>query len=473
VTSSVNEPLKQQFNNVSQQFIDMATGIRSQAFDATGKLLRFSGSRLEVGGLKASIGSRCLIEGDDQDLTAEVIGFDGDRLILACEDAAIAVSSGASVRLIGSNDQVLVGADLLGRVIDGAGLPLDDMPLNLEVKVPLRGGSINPMNRAGISQPLDVGVRSINALLSIGRGQRIGLFAGSGVGKSTLLGMITRFTDADVVVVGLVGERGREVREFIEDSLGPEGLKRAVVVATPADTSPLMRVSGCWRATAIAEYYRAQGLNVLLLMDSLTRFAQAQREIALSAGEPPVAKGYTPSVFSLIPSLIERAGIVGKGSITAIYTVLVEGDDLQDPVADVARASLDGHIVLSRRMADAGMYPAIDLGSSVSRSMMNIADPQHQQHASFIKDLYSTYEENRDLISIGAYRQGSDPKIDIAISAADNIRSFIKQPVDEAVTFSESIDSLGVLVDGVHQAPGSDPNGLASQNNNRAQMRSE
>lgn len=445
--SEVNQPLQRQFRSISKQFMDMTNGLSHQGFDATGKLLRFSGSRLEVGGLRASIGARCLVEGAGSGLIAEVIGFEGERLILACEDTAVAVSLGASVRLIGSNDQVAVGDDLLGRVIDGAGVPLDGGPLNLEERVPLRGGRINPMNRSPISEPIDVGVRSINALLSIGRGQRVGLFAGSGVGKTTLLGMITRFTDADVVVVSLVGERGREVKEFVEDSLGPEGLKRAVVVATPADTSPLMRVAGCWRATAIAEYYRDQGANVLLLMDSVTRFAQAQREIALSAGEPPVAKGYTPSVFSLIPSLIERAGIVGKGSITAIYTVLVEGDDLQDPVADVARASLDGHIVLSRRMADAGIYPAIDLEKSVSRSMINIAGDQHHRDACLVKDVYSTYEENRDLISIGAYKHGSDPKIDTAILAAERVRAFIAQPLDEKETFAASIAALGNLAD--------------------------
>jgi flagellum-specific ATP synthase len=313
------------------------------------------------------------------------------------------------------------------------------------------------MSRSGISEPLDVGVRAINALLTVGRGQRIGLFAGSGVGKSTLLGMITRFTDADVVVVGLVGERGREVKEFIEDSLGPEGLKKSVVVAAPADTSALMRVSCCWRATAIAEHYRAQGLNVLLLMDSLTRFAQAQREIALSAGEPPVAKGYTPSVFSLIPNLIERAGVVGAGSITAIYTVLVEGDDLQDPIADVARASLDGHIVLSRQLADSGTYPAIDLESSVSRSMLQITTTSHQENARFLKEIFTNYQQNKDLISVGAYRRGSDAKIDLAIDGQDALTTFIKQSLDTPVNFDESRESLGSVASDMQVSPLEEP----------------
>ena len=360
---------------------------------------------------------------------------------------------GAKVTLVGNSDQVQLGADLLGRIIDGAGVPLDNMPLILSETAPIRGLPLNPMARSGISEPLDVGVRAINGLLTVGRGQRIGLFAGSGVGKSTLLGMITRFTDADIVVVGLVGERGREVKEFVEDSLGPEGLKKSIVVAAPADTSALMRVSCCWRATTIAEYYRAQGLNVLLLMDSLTRFAQAQREIALSAGEPPVAKGYTPSVFSLIPNLIERAGVVGNGSITAIYTVLVEGDDLQDPIADVARASLDGHIVLSRQLADSGTYPAIDLESSISRSMLQITNTQHQENARFLKEIFTNYQQNKDLISVGAYRKGSDVKVDLAIDGQDALTDFIKQSLDTPVNFEDSRKSLEEVVSGIQVRP--------------------
>ena len=344
--------------------------------------------------------------------------------------------------VLGDSESVIVGDQLLGRIIDGAGRPLDGFPAISGSSVPLRGETISPMARQSITQPLDVGVRAINSLLTIGKGQRMGLFAGSGVGKSTLLGMMTRFTEADVVVVGLVGERGREVREFVEESLGPEGLARSVVVATPADTSPLMRVAGCWRATAIAEHFRDQGKNVLLLMDSLTRFAQAQREIGLAAGEPPVSRGYTPSVFATLPNLIERAGNVGLGSITAVYTVLVEGDDLQDPIADAARAILDGHIVLSRSMAEAGTYPAIDIEASISRSMLQITEPEQQEHARLLKEAFATYHANKDLISVGAYRMGADPNIDRAINSQDAIKDFVRQPLTERVSFGQGLAAL-------------------------------
>ena len=316
------------------------------------------------------------------------------------------------------------------------------------------------MERSSISTPIDMGVRAINSLLTIGKGQRMGLFAGSGVGKSTLLGMMTRFTEADVVVVGLVGERGREVREFIEESLGPEGLKRAVVVATPADTSPLMRVAGCWRATAIAEHFRDRGKNVLLLMDSLTRFAQAQREIGLAAGEPPVSRGYTPSVFSTLPNLIERAGNVGAGSITAIYTVLVEGDDLQDPIADASRAILDGHIVLSRTMAESGIYPAIDIEASISRSMLQITAEEQQQNARLLKESFATYRANQDLISVGAYRSGTDANIDRAIQSQDLIKRFIQQPLSQRVALADGIDELSKLAADMQVTQTIEPAGL-------------
>ena len=410
---------------------------------ASGRLTRLSGMRLEVSGLRASIGARCWIEtGNRQGTVAEVVGFEGEQLVLMCEGAGAGLTPGATVTVLGDTEAVTVGDHLLGRIIDGSGQPLDGLPLVAGTKVPLRGKSISPMERTSINTPLDVGVRAINSLLTIGKGQRMGLFAGSGVGKSTLLGMMTRFTEADIVVVGLVGERGREVREFIEDSLGPEGLKRSVVVATPADTSPLMRVAGSWRARAIAEHFRSQGKNVLLLMDSLTRFAQAQREIGLAAGEPPVSRGYTPSVFSTLPNLIERAGNVGSGSITAIYTVLVEGDDLQDPIADAARAILDGHIVLSRSIAEAGIYPAIDIESSVSRSMLQITSTQHQEQARLLKESFATYRANQDLISVGAYRSGADPLIDRAIASQDTIRQFVRQPLTERLGFDDSVEQL-------------------------------
>jgi flagellum-specific ATP synthase len=431
---------------------------------AVGRLTRLSGMRLEVSGLKASIGSRCWIEtGHRQGMVAEVVGFEGEQLVLMCEGASTGLTPGAQVSVLDDGEQVTVGEHLLGRIIDGAGKPLDGLPLGMGKTVSLRGQTISPMDRSSIIEPLDVGVRAINSLLTVGKGQRMGLFAGSGVGKSTLLGMMTRFTEADVVVVGLVGERGREVREFVEDSLGQEGLRRSVVVATPADTSPLMRVAGCWRATAIAEYFRDEGKNVLLLMDSLTRFAQAQREIGLAAGEPPVSRGYTPSVFSTLPNLIERAGNVGSGSITAVYTVLVEGDDLQDPIADAARAILDGHIVLSRSMAEAGTYPAIDIEASISRSMLLITDPEQQENARLLKESFATYRANQDLISVGAYRSGADPKIDRAISSQDAIREFIRQPLDERISFEDGVSELSRVASDSLVTQTIEPQGVGSQ----------
>ena len=432
-----------QFSRVNEKLAAIATAITKPEPEVVGKLTRLSGMRLEVSGLRARVGARCWIEtGQRRGAIAEVVGFEGNQLILMCEGTAAGLTPGARVTVLGDSELVTVGDQLLGRIIDGAGRPLDGFPAISGSSVPLRGEAISPMARQSITQPLDVGVRAINSLLTIGRGQRMGLFAGSGVGKSTLLGMMTRFTEADVVVVGLVGERGREVREFVEESLGPEGLARSVVVATPADTSPLMRVAGCWRATAIAEHFRDQGKNVLLLMDSLTRFAQAQREIGLAAGEPPVSRGYTPSVFATLPNLIERAGNVGLGSITAVYTVLVEGDDLQDPIADAARAILDGHIVLSRSMAEAGTYPAIDIEASISRSMLQITEPEQQEHARLLKEAFATYRANKDLISVGAYRMGADPNIDRAINSQNAIKDFVRQPLTERVSFGEGLAAL-------------------------------
>ncbi|MCK5639760.1 MAG: FliI/YscN family ATPase, partial [Gammaproteobacteria bacterium] len=307
---------------------------------------------------------------------------------------------------------------------------------------------INPMARQPVRESLDVGIRAINALLTVGRGQRMGLFAGSGVGKSVLLGMMTRFTTADVIVVGLIGERGREVKEFIDNILGPEGMARAVVVASPADNTPVMRLHGASLATSIAEYFRDQGKNVLLLMDSLTRYAQAQRELALAIGEAPVTKGYPASVFTKIPQLVERAGNgdEGGGSITAFYTVLTEGDDPQDPVADSARAILDGHVVLSRRLAEEGHYPAIDIEASISRVMTEVTEPEHQGQIQQFKRLYSTYAQNRDLISVGAYTQGTDSRIDTAIQAYPHFMSFLQQDMRQAVNYQDSVHDLGTLI---------------------------
>jgi flagellum-specific ATP synthase len=343
-----------------------------------------------------------------------------------------------------------VGAALLGRVVGADGLPLDGLgPLDVDEHAGLKREPINPMSRKPIDTPLDTGVRAINALLSVGRGQRIGLFAGSGVGKSTLLGMMTRYTDADVVVVGLIGERGREVKEFVEHTLGPEGRARSVIVAAPADAPPLKRLRGAQYATAIAEWFRDRGQRVLLLMDSITRYAQAQREIALAIGEPPATKGYPPSVFAKLPVLVERAGngAVGGGSITAFYTVLTEGDDQQDPIADSARAILDGHIVLNRRLAEAGHYPAIDIEQSISRAAHSITTHQHQNEARRLKQLYSRYERSRDLISVGAYSSGTDPVLDQAIALHERIEAFLQQQISERVGMAESLGQLTALFD--------------------------
>ena len=356
------------------------------------------------------------------------------------------LSPGARVIPLPQKPEIQVGNELLGRVIDGTGAPIDSIgEIKTQSHAPLIGNSINPLNRKPISQPLDVGVRVINALLTVGKGQRVGLFAGSGVGKSVLLGQMTRYTEADVVVVGLIGERGREVREFVEHTLGSKDLQRSVVVATPADDPPLLRIHGAWRATAIAEYFRDQGKNVLLLMDSLTRFAHAQRELALAIGEPPVTKGYPPSVFAQIPQLVERAGngsLENSGSITAIYTVLAEGDDQNDPIVDAVRSILDGHFVLSRTLAEAGVYPAISTEASISRVMNNIVDQKQIQAAQHFKHLYSTYEQNRDLINVGAYQKGSDPEIDHAMMYFPYLQEFIKQPSNEKSSYSNSIQSL-------------------------------
>jgi len=333
-------------------------------------------------------------------------------------------------------------------VLDSAGRPLDQLgPLHCEHYVSLHNRPFNPLERAPITQALDVGVRAINAMLTVGRGQRMGLFAGSGVGKSVLLGMMARFTAAEVIVVGLIGERGREVKEFIEAILGQAGLARSVVVAAPADVSPLMRMQGAAYATAIAEYFRDQGRHVLLIMDSLTRYAMAQREIALAIGEPPATKGYPPSVFAKLPQLVERAGNgpYGGGSITAFYTVLTEGDDQQDPIADAARAILDGHIVLSRTLAEQGHYPAIDIEASISRAMTALVDPGHFELTRRFKRLYARYERSRDLISVGAYAPGADAVLDQAVQLYPRLEAFLMQGIDEREPYAASLASLGAL----------------------------
>lgn len=415
-----------------------------------GKLSRMVGLTLEAVGCRAAIGSRCRIETKNgRAIEAEVVGFSGSRVYLMPTGELHGLEPDCRVIPLGKNSLARVGFGLLGRVLDGAGNALDDKgPLKADAQISLNGTPINPLSRKPIREPLDVGVRAINSLLCVGRGQRMGLFAGTGVGKSILLGMMTKFTTADIVVVGLIGERGREVNEFVQKILGEDGLKRSVVVATPADCPPLMRVHGALYATSIAEYFRDQGLDVLLLMDSLTRFAQAHREIALAIDEPPATKGYPPSVFAKLPHLVERAGNanIGGGSITAFYTVLAEGDDTNDPIADAARGVLDGHIVLSRSLAESGHFPAIDIEASVSRVMPDIVDGGHMQMARDVRRLYSLYQQNRDLISVGAYQPGSDRRIDQAIDKNPAIVNFLQQDMDEAVDFDNSLDDLALLL---------------------------
>lgn len=442
----------------------------TEPFQRSGSLTRVAGLVMEAVGLRLAVGSGCtVLMPNGNQVEAEVVGFHGDRLYLMPTDDIFGLSPGAKVIPWESasilpapgapelprrraSDRVRhfpVGEGLLGRVVDGAGRPLDGLgPLRAAREAPLANKPVNPLDREPIRQVLDVGVRAINALLTVGRGQRMGLFAGSGVGKSVLLGMMARYTSADVIVVGLIGERGREVKEFIEQSLGPEGLARSVVVAAPADTWPLMRLQGASYATSIAEYFRDQGKNVLLIMDSLTRYAMAQREIALAIGEPPATKGYPPSVFAKLPQLVERTGngARGGGSITAFYTVLTEGDDQQDPIADSARAILDGHVVLSRQLAESGHYPAIDIEASISRAMTSLISPEYFEQVRVFKQLYSRYQRSRDLISVGAYAQGSDPLLDKAILLHPRLEAFLQQGIFERAEHAESAARLSALL---------------------------
>ncbi|MBV9945648.1 MAG: FliI/YscN family ATPase, partial [Myxococcales bacterium] len=397
-----------------------------------GQVREVIGVLVEVEGLAAPIGAQLDVRSRDGKLALEVIGFRQGRLLAAPLGPVTGIVPGARVRLSAQGDGVAVGEALLGRVIDAFGQPLDGLPApDLTASVPLQAQPPSPFTRRPVQKPLETRVRAIDALLPLGRGQRVGLFAGTGVGKSTLLGMLCRHSDAEIIVVGLVGERGREVGDFVRGALGPEGLKRSVVVAATGDAPPLVRARGAVRATAIAEHFRARGKSVLLLMDSVTRYAMALREATLAAGEPPLTKGYTPTVFASLPALLERAGNdAGPGSITAIYTVLVEGDDLNDPIADAVRGILDGHIVLSRRMADRGVFPAIDVLRSVSRVIHDVARPDHVEAAAKARDALATYAEAADLIQIGAYVPGSDPRVDAARAAQPPIEALVRQKPD-------------------------------------------
>lgn len=419
--------------------------IKPHKLAVSGRLVRVVGLTLEAVGVKAAVGSQCLVETDQGELIAEVVGFSKEITYLMPEETLKGVLPGASVTPLSLKSRLPLSMNLLGRVVDGVGKPLDGKgPIKFDEDYYHESKPINPLSRRAITEPLDVGVRAINSFITVGTGQRMGLFAGSGVGKSVLLGMMTRGTTADVIVVGLIGERGREVKEFIEEILGEEGRKRSVVVAAPADNSPLMRLKGCETAVQIAEYFRDQGLNVLLLIDSITRYAQAQREIALAVGEPPATKGYPPSVFSKLPQLVERAGNggEGQGAITAFFTVLTEGDDLQDPIADAARAILDGHIVLSRELADSGHYPAVDIEGSISRVMPMVTTEDHQNLARQLKQSYSLYQQNKDLISIGAYSKGNDPRIDQAINLLPVINFYLQQKMSEVIPYEQSLNQL-------------------------------
>lgn len=440
-------------NDFLNRFSQRQESIEAGDAIVEGRLVRMVGLTLEAVGCQSEVGASCdIVTPNGHHIEAEVVGFADEKTYLMTMGENRGLVPNARVIPSGHSSHVKVGNGLLGRVIDGRGEPLDDKgPIKHDAEVSLVGKVINPLLREPIREQLDVGVAAINAMLSVGRGQRMGLFAGTGVGKSVLLGMMTKYTNADITVVGLIGERGREVKEFVQEILGDDGMKRAVVVAAPSDAPPLVRLHGAMLATSIAEHFRDQGKQVLLLMDSLSRFAQAQREIGLSISEPPATKGYPPSVFAKLPQLVERAGNgdANQGSITAFYTVLTEGDDTNDPIADAARGILDGHIVLSRQLAEQGHFPAIDIEASVSRVMPSVVNDEQMRSMQSIKQLYSVYQQNRDLINVGAYQPGSDALIDLAIRLHADIDTFLKQGMNESVDMAESARQLQLLANEV------------------------
>jgi len=419
----------------------------SKPIKVSGKVSRIVGLVIEGIGPDLPIGGTCdIFPADSSDpVGAEVVGFIGNRILMMPLGDSRGISPGCHIAARRRElAEIKVDDSILGRVVDGLGKPIDGKgPLLCKAYRSIYSDPINPLDRKRISEPLDLGIRAVNGLLTIGKGQRIGILSGTGVGKSILLGMMAKNTSADVNVIGLIGERGREVKEFIEQNLGEEGMKRSVVVVATSDNPPLIRMRGAFVATAIAEYFRDQGKSVLLMMDSLTRFAMAQREIGLSAGEPPATKGYTPSVFAMLPKLLERAGAsAGDGSITGLYTVLIEGDDISEPISDATRAILDGHLFLSRRLASLGHFPAIDLLGSISRVMIDVVSPEHLNLSTRFKEVYATYREAEDLINIGAYVAGSNPRIDNAISKIDAMNQYLRQGMDESETMENSIIRL-------------------------------
>ncbi len=434
--------------SLTDKIIKAQRRVKDAVPEVSGRLTKVNGLTLEAVGVSVPLGGHCRIQTMTGEVDAEVVGFENDKIFLMPTDQVEGIVPRGRVTTSSRSQKLPLSLSLLGRVIDPAGQPLDGLgPIEADADANHKSKPINPLSRRPIKSSIDVGVKAINGILTVGQGQRMGLFAGSGVGKSVLLGMMTKGTTADVVVVGLIGERGREVKEFIDEILGEEGRQRAVVVAAPADMAPIRRLKGCETATQVAEYFRDQGLNVLLLIDSITRYAQAQREIALAIGEPPATKGYPASVFAKLPALVERAGNggEGQGSITAFYTVLSEGDDLQDPIADASRAILDGHIVLSRDLADAGHYPAIDVTKSISRVMPQVTSPEHLQMALRFKKYLSAYEQNKDLISIGAYASGSNPVVDKAIQLKPVIDAYLQQKMSDIYPYDQSLMQLQAL----------------------------
>ena len=414
-----------------------------------GRISQIIGLVIEATGLEGSLGDLCSIRTkDNRTIQAEIVGFKGNKILMMPFGEIMGISPGSPVSVNSQPMNIPVGEQLLGRILDGMGNPIDGKgPITGSQSQPVYNVPPDPLDRKRITEVMSTGIRSIDGFLTLGKGQRVGIFSGSGIGKSVLLGMISRFTSAEVNVIALIGERGREVREFIERDLGPEGLKRSVVIVATSDQSAMVRIKGSLIATAIAEYFRDEGKNVMFMMDSLTRVAMAQREIGLAIGEPPTTKGFTPSVFSFLPKLLERTGTGKKGSITGLYAVLVEGDDMDDPIGDTARSILDGHIILSRKLSTKGHYPAVDVLDSVSRLFSEIADKNHIKCTKELIELLSEYREAEDMISIGAYSEGSNPKVDRAIQLKSKINKILRQDINETSQFDETLNSLYEALD--------------------------